>query len=80
MAKGKGYELVPQPVPTRQRASIYKEIVTEFLASGEKSVLVAGTERKPITLLQGLRKAIEVDGRTDVKVVQRGHEVFLVKD
>jgi hypothetical protein len=80
MAKGKGYELVPQPVPTRQRASIYKEIVTEFLASGEKSVLVAGTERKPITLLQGLRKAIEVDGRTGVKVVQRGHEVFLVKD
>jgi hypothetical protein len=80
MAKGKGYELVPQPVPTRQRASIYKEIVAEFLASGETSVLVAGTERKPITLLQGLRKAIEVDGRTDVKVVQRGHEVFLVKD
>lgn len=80
MAKGKGFELVPQPVPTRQRASIYKEILSEFLNSGESSVLVTGTERKPVTLLQGLRKALEVDGAQGVKVVQRGQGVYLVRD
>lgn len=80
MAKGKGFELVPQPVPTRQRASIYKEIVSEFLASGERSVLVTGTERKPVTLLQGLRKALEIDGAPGVRVVQRGQGVYLVKE
>jgi hypothetical protein len=80
MAKGKGFELVPQPVPTRQRASIYKEILGEFLASGERSVLVTGTERKPVTLLQGLRKALEVDGAQGLKVVQRGQGVYLVRD
>ena len=80
MAKGKGFELIPQAVPMRQRSSFYKEIVNEFLASKERSAIVAGTDRKPVTLVQGLRKVLEADNEKNVKVVQRGIAIFLVKD
>ena len=80
MAKAKGFELIPQAIPMRQRSSFYKEIVNEFLATKEKSAVVAGTDRKPVTLVQGLRKVLEVDNEMNVKVVQRGAEIFLVRD
>jgi hypothetical protein len=80
MAKGKGFELIPQAVPMRQRSSFYKEIVNEFLASGEKSAVVSGTDRKPVTLVQGLRKILEGENIKNLRVVQRGPEIFLVKD
>jgi len=80
MAKGKGFELIPQAVPMRQRSSFYKEIVNEFLASGEKSAVVTGTDRKPVTLVQGLRKVIEAESVNNIRVVQRGADIFLVKD
>ncbi len=60
MAKSKGFELIPQAVPTRQRSGFYREIITEFLDSGEKSVAVVGTDRKPVTLVQGLRIRVTV--------------------
>lgn len=80
MAKAKGFELIPQAVPMRQRSSFYKEIVNEFLATKEKSAVVAGTDRKPVTLVQGLRKVLESEGVKNIKVVQRGTDIFLVKD
>ena len=80
MAKGKGFELVPQPVPTRQRSGFYREIITEFMDSGEKSVAIVGTDRKPVTLVQGLRKVIDVENIAGVKVVQRAQGVFLARD
>jgi hypothetical protein len=80
MTKGKGFELIPQAVPMRQRSSFYKEIVNEFLATKEKSAVVAGTDRKPVTLVQGLRKVLEADNVQNIRVVQRGSEIFLVKD
>ena len=80
MAKGKGFELIPQAVPMRQRSSFYKEIVNEFLATGEKSSVVAGTDRKAVTLVQGLRKVLEAENVKNVRVVQRSSEIFLVKD
>jgi len=79
MAKVKGYELVPKRVPVRQRSSFYKEIITEFLASKETSVEIAGTDRKPATLVQGLRKVLQSEGAKNVKVVQRSQDVYLVK-
>lgn len=79
MAKGKGFELVPRRVPVRQRSSFYKQIVVEFLASSEVSVEIAGTDRKPATLVQGLRKVLQSEGTKGAKVVQRSQEVYLVK-
>ncbi len=79
MAKSKGYELIPRRVPMRQRSSFYKQILTDFLASGETSVEIAGTGRKPATLVQGLRKVIESEGLENVKVVQRTQDVYLLK-
>jgi hypothetical protein len=79
MTKGKDFELVPKPVPARRRAGFYTEIVAEFLKSGERSVLVAGTDRKPGTLMQGLRKALAAEGVKGVKVLQRSQEIFLAK-
>jgi len=79
MAKGKGFELVPRHVPLRQRSSFYKEIVSEFISSGERSVVVSGTDRKAPTLVQGLRKVIQSEGIKGVKVLQRAQEVYLAK-
>jgi hypothetical protein len=79
MAHSKGYQLVPKAVPQRIRTNFYQEIVQEFVSSGEKSVLVDGTERKPTTLVQGLRKAIEATENRDIKVVQRMGETYLTK-
>jgi len=79
MVRGKGFELVPRPVPLRQRSSFYKDVITEFLKSGEKSVLVSGTDRKPATLVQGLRKVLQTEDAKGVKVVQRSQEVYLTK-
>jgi hypothetical protein len=79
MAKAKGYTLVPRQVPARQRSSFYKEIVTDFLAGRDKSVMIEGTDRKSVTLVQGLRKVLETDNLGDVKVVQRGGAVYLTK-
>ena len=80
MAKSKGFELIPQAVPTRQRSGFYREIITEFLDSGEKSVAVVGTDRKPVTLVQGLRKVLETEGIQGVKVVQRAQGIYLSRD
>jgi len=49
------------------------------LESGEASVLVDQTNRKPVTLVQGLRKAIETGEMDAVKVVQRKEETYLVR-
>ncbi len=78
--RAKGYALVPKPVPSRQRSSFYQQIVDEFVQSGEGSVLVDATEKKAVTLVQGLRKAIEAEGLKGVGVVQRGTETYLVKE
>ncbi|GAB4246494.1 MAG: hypothetical protein Kow00129_06820 [Thermoleophilia bacterium] len=80
MAKGKGYTLVPQSVPSRQRSSFYQQIIKEFREKGVKSALVEGTDKKPVTLVQGLRKAIEAEGYDDISVVQRGTETYLVRE
>lgn len=80
MTKDKGFELIPQTVPARQRSSFYKQIITEFLDSGERSVAIRGTDRKAVTLVQGLRKVLEAENIEGVKVVQRSQEIFLTKD
>jgi hypothetical protein len=82
MAAGKGYELVPQSVPPRRRSnsSFYRAIIDEFLRSNEKSALIAGTDRRPVTLVQGLRKTLEKDEITGVSVSQRTGEVYLIKE
>lgn len=79
MVQRKNFNLVPKNVPTRKRSSLYKDMVEEFLESGEASVLVDQTNRKPVTLVQGLRKAIETGEMDAVKVVQRKDETYLVR-
>jgi hypothetical protein len=79
MPKTTAYKLVPRPVPARERASFYKQIVNDFLDSKEQSVAVEGTERKPVTLVQGLRKALQTEGQKNVRVVQRSNVVYLTK-
>ena len=94
MAGDKQYELVPQAIPMRQRTSLYQEIVSEFNRQATESreaglpddlsMAVTKTERKPATLVQGLRKAIEayteaMDGDVaPMRVVQRAGVVYLV--
>lgn len=80
MTRSRGYSLVPKEVPTRQRTSFYKQIITDFEAMADKSVLVDVTDKKPVTLVQGLRKVIETEGKTSIRVVQRGSETYLTRE
>ncbi|NLT35932.1 MAG: hypothetical protein GXX83_08540 [Gaiellales bacterium] len=52
----------------------------DFIESGEKSALVEGTDRKPVTLVQGLRKVLESEESNGIRVVQRGMETYLVRE
>lgn len=76
---GKGYKLVPSEVPRRQRTSYYTEIIDEFQRSGQQSAAVEDTGKKAVTLVQGLRKALQTEG-PDIGVVQRGDKTFLVRE
>ena len=81
MGRGKGFELIPRAVPPRRMSSsgFYRQIVDEFIKSGEKSVLIGGTDRKPATLVQSLRKVVESEGLSDIAVVQRSGEVYITR-
>ena len=81
MAKSKGFELIPQTIPPRRMSSssFYRRIIDEFLKSNAKSALVGETNRKPATLMQGLRKAVKNDEINDVSIIQRAGEVYITR-
>ncbi len=78
--KQTSYRLVSSHVPPSTRSSFYLSIVRDFREMDEESVLVADTGKKPMTLWQGLRKAVEAEGAEDVRVAQRGEETYLVRE
>lgn len=73
----KSYKLIPAEVPPRRgrRGSVYADMIAEFVASGETSVLVEAPGRKPPALALGLRKAAAAAG--GVRVTSRGDQVYL---
>jgi hypothetical protein len=75
------FQLTPADVPSQKRSkrSPYEDILDQFLASGLDSARVDGTTYKPTTLASGLRKASDV-GKMGVTVIQRGGEVFLIRE
>ena len=75
----KTYRLTYSEVPKTRRSGLYTAIIREFQEMEEESVLVSDTGKKPMTLQQGLRKALETEGIDDVRMVQRGEETYLVK-
>jgi len=77
--KQSSYRLTSSEVPETRRSGLYTAIIREFQEMGEESVLVSDTGKKPMTLQQGLRKALETEGIDDVRMVQRGGETYLVK-
>jgi hypothetical protein len=61
------------------RRGIYKEIVEKFLNSRMKYALVK-SNRKPITIVNGIKDAIEkLKAEKKVRVVQRQGKVYLEK-
>jgi len=75
----KTHRLVSSEVPETRRSGLYTAIIRDFQEMEEESVLASDTGKKPVTLQQGLRKALETQGIDDVRVVQRGEETYLVK-
>ena len=75
----KSHRLVSSEVPKTRRSGFYAAIIRESQEMKEESVLVSDTGKKPMTLQQGLRKALETQGIDDVRMVQRGEETYLVK-
>ena len=77
----KRVQLVPKAVPARTRgggSSLYIDIVEEFVDADIESALIEA-DKKAVTIVQGLRKAIEGTPFEEfVAVTQRGEEVYLV--
>ncbi len=77
----KAYRLVPAEIPSqagRGGHSLYRDIVTDFVASDLETALVEVPGRKPNSINVGLRKAVSVSGAT-VKVRMRGGQLYLQK-
>lgn len=74
------YKLIPAELPhkVREATNLYEEIIRDFVGSDLESAIVELPERKPATMTIGLRAAIKTT-KADVKVAQRGEQVFLVK-
>jgi hypothetical protein len=77
----KRVQLVPKAVPARTRgggSSLYIDIVEEFVEADIESAQIEA-DKKAVTIVQGLRKAIEGTPFEEfVAVTQRGSEVYLV--
>jgi hypothetical protein len=76
------FRFIPEPIPPRGgggRPTIYLQMLTEFVQTGEQSVRIE-YKRKPDTIYNGLASALrkhpEVKG---VAVVRRGGEVYLAR-
>lgn len=73
------YRLIPEPVPSKARSSIYLLILQEFAASKEGSVRVA-IDRKPATVHLGLTKAKQTDPKfKGISVLRRKDTIYLKK-
>jgi len=77
--KQSSYRFVSSEVPETRRSGLYTAIIRDFQEMEEESVLASDTGKKPMTLQQGLRKALKTEGIDDVRMVQRGEETYLVK-
>jgi hypothetical protein len=75
----KNYKLTASDVPERPTASVYADIVADFVAQGTESVQVIIEGMKPATLRAGLRRALESSGDEGVKLAQRGEGTYLVR-
>ena len=65
--------------PGRRAHGAYADVLAEFRAGEEDSVLIEVGDKKPQTLRAGLRTAIKQEGRENVRLVQRGAETYLVR-
>ena len=75
----KPYKFTPADVPPRSKGTgVYAEIVANFMAREAESMCVELDGVKPATLRSGLRSAIKTEGASQVRLVQRGEETFLV--
>lgn len=76
----KPYKLVPAEVPSLagRGATVYADVVADFLASDLESAMIDMPGRKSQALTLGLRKAAAASG-ADIKVVTRASQVFLTR-
>jgi len=75
----KTYKLTEGNVPERHTASVYADIVADFLAQGTDSMKFSIEGMKPATLRAGLRRALKGKEGGGVRLVQRGEETYLAR-
>jgi len=73
----KGFKLEAVELPERKRHGMYDQIVTEFVASGNRTSRVTIPERSAKTVQIGLSKAVQVAGVKTVAVNIREGLVYL---
>ena len=76
----KSYKLTESQIPERHTASVYADIVADFIAQGAESMQVTIEGMKPATLRAGLRRALKGKEADGVRLAQRGEETFLIRE
>ena len=74
------FKLVPEPIPSISKSTVYERVLDEFLAGPDASARVMIPKKKPSTVHQGLLKVSRSDPRfSSITVVRRGESTYLKK-
>ena len=74
----KTYKLTESQIPERHTASVYADIVADFIAQGAESMQITIEGMKPATLRAGLRRALKGREGEGVRLAQRGDATYLL--
>lgn len=74
------YKLIPEPIPPITKATVYENVLDDFLKGKNATVRVEVPKKKPATIHQGLLKTKRLNSRfSPVSVVRRGEALYLRK-
>jgi hypothetical protein len=74
------YRLIPEEIPAISKATVYNDVMEDFLKRKDPAARVEMAKKKPSTIHQGLLKAKRLNPAfASVSVVRRGDSIYLRK-
>ncbi len=74
------YRLIPEEIPPISKATVYENVMDDFLRGKDKSCRVEIPKKKPSTVHQGLLKTKRINAKfAGISVVRRGDTIYLRK-
>jgi hypothetical protein len=74
------YRLIPEEIPPISKATVYENVMDDFLRGKDKACRVEVPKKKPSTIHQGLLKTKRLNPRfANLGIVRRGESIYLRK-